>query len=132
MKTVGELKEFIKNLPDDMPLVNYQSSMERSGYQNNVFCSVVIEINNATINNSSLGFKFCMLCLKTIVLDLLLGFWIKFLKIICYLGECKEKRHHIECDAFAYTSYLKFLVTLHHYPMYTPPPSTYWPVCQSL
>ena len=41
MKTVGELKEFIKNLPDDMPLVNYQSNMERSGYQNNVFCSVV-------------------------------------------------------------------------------------------
>ena len=41
MKTVRELKEFIKNLPDDMPLVNYQSNMERSGYQNNVFCSVV-------------------------------------------------------------------------------------------
>ena len=41
MKTVGEIKEFIKNLPDNMPLANYQSNMERSGYQNNVFCSVV-------------------------------------------------------------------------------------------
>lgn len=41
IKTVGELKEFIKNLPDDMPLVNYQRDMEKRGYQNNVFCSVV-------------------------------------------------------------------------------------------
>ncbi len=40
MKTVGELKEFIKNLPDDMPLVNYQSNMETSGYRNRVICDV--------------------------------------------------------------------------------------------
>ena len=41
MRTVGELKEFIKNLPDDMPLVTHQSAMEKIGYQNNVFCNVV-------------------------------------------------------------------------------------------
>lgn len=40
MKTVGELKEFIKNLPDDMPLVNYKKDMETSGYRNNVYCRV--------------------------------------------------------------------------------------------
>lgn len=32
-KTVGELKEYIKNLPDDTPIVSYQSDMEKSGYQ---------------------------------------------------------------------------------------------------
>lgn len=41
MKTVGELKEFIKHLSDDTPLVNYQIDMEKSGYRNNVFCKVV-------------------------------------------------------------------------------------------
>lgn len=41
MKTVGELKEFIKNLPDDMLLVNYESDMETRGYRNNLFCDVV-------------------------------------------------------------------------------------------
>ena len=40
MKTVGELKDFIKNLPDDMPLVKYESDMEASGYRNDVYCSV--------------------------------------------------------------------------------------------
>lgn len=40
MKTVGELKEFIKNLPDDMLLVSYQSNMEMSGYRNWLFCDV--------------------------------------------------------------------------------------------
>lgn len=41
MKTVGELKEFIKDLPNDMLLVNYQSDMEKSGYQNKLFCDVI-------------------------------------------------------------------------------------------
>lgn len=40
IKTVGELKEFIKNLPDDTLVVNYQEDMEKSGYQNNVFCNI--------------------------------------------------------------------------------------------
>ena len=49
--TVGELKEFIKNLPDDMPLVAYKSNMERSGYLPRVQVSVVPmkkEISTAT------------------------------------------------------------------------------------
>lgn len=41
MKTVGELKAFIENLSDDMPLVSYQSDIEKSGYQNGLFCKVV-------------------------------------------------------------------------------------------
>ena len=40
MKTVGELKEFIKNLPDNMLLAHYRRDMETSGYRNNVYCSV--------------------------------------------------------------------------------------------
>ena len=40
MKTVGELKEFIKDLPDDMLLTMYRSNMETSGYRNNVFCQI--------------------------------------------------------------------------------------------
>ena len=40
MKTVGELKEFIKDLPDDMLLVKYRSDMETSGYQNSFYCDV--------------------------------------------------------------------------------------------
>lgn len=32
-KTVGELKEYIKNLPDDTPIISYQSDMEKRGYQ---------------------------------------------------------------------------------------------------
>ena len=40
MKTVGELKEFIKDLPDDMLLTMYHSNMEKSGYRNNVFCQI--------------------------------------------------------------------------------------------
>lgn len=31
-KTVGDLKQYIENLPDDIPLVVYKSNMERSGY----------------------------------------------------------------------------------------------------
>lgn len=41
LKTVGELKEFIKDLPDDMLLANYESNMETSGYKNKLFCDVV-------------------------------------------------------------------------------------------
>lgn len=40
MKTVGELKEFIKDLPDDMKIVAYQSDLERYGYFNNFSCNV--------------------------------------------------------------------------------------------
>ena len=40
-KTVGELKEFIKDLPDDMLLVNYESNLETSGYMNRLSCDVV-------------------------------------------------------------------------------------------
>ncbi len=40
MRTVGELKEFIKDLPDDMLLANYESDMETSGYRNRLFCEV--------------------------------------------------------------------------------------------
>lgn len=40
MKTIGELKEFIKDLPNDMPLVSYHSDMEKSGYFNSIGVSV--------------------------------------------------------------------------------------------
>lgn len=40
IKTVGELKEFIKNLPNDMLLVNYQRDMEKRGYRNEISCMV--------------------------------------------------------------------------------------------
>ena len=36
-KTVGELKEYLKNFPDDMLIVKYDKDMERSGYFNDVF-----------------------------------------------------------------------------------------------
>ena len=32
MKTVKELKEFLKDLPDDTPIVQFTSNMERDGY----------------------------------------------------------------------------------------------------
>ena len=38
MKTVGELKEFIKDLPDDLLLVTFKSDMETSGYRNDIDC----------------------------------------------------------------------------------------------
>ena len=31
-RTVGELKEYIKDLSDDMTIVKYHSDMEKSGY----------------------------------------------------------------------------------------------------
>lgn len=34
IKTVGELKEFIKDLPDNTPIVNYEIDLEKSGYFN--------------------------------------------------------------------------------------------------
>ena len=49
--TVGELKQFIKDLPDDMPLVSYKSNMERSGYMQSVHVDVVpmkMEVDTAT------------------------------------------------------------------------------------
>ena len=39
--TVGELKQFIKDLPDDMPLVSYKSTMEYSGYMQRVHVDVM-------------------------------------------------------------------------------------------
>jgi hypothetical protein len=32
VRTVGELKEYIKDLSDDMTIVKYHSDMEKSGY----------------------------------------------------------------------------------------------------
>lgn len=49
--TVGELKQFIKNLPDDMPLVSYKSTMEYSGYMQRVHVDVMpmkLEVATAT------------------------------------------------------------------------------------
>lgn len=40
MQTVGELKEFIKDLPDDMPIAHYKRDMETDGYRNNLVCDV--------------------------------------------------------------------------------------------
>lgn len=40
MKTVGELKSFLEDLPDDTPIVQYESNMERSGYFNRCFVDV--------------------------------------------------------------------------------------------
>lgn len=40
IETVGELREFIKDLSDDTLIVNYQNDKEKSGYQNNMLCSV--------------------------------------------------------------------------------------------
>lgn len=37
IKTVGELREILQNLPNDMPLLSYQSDMEKSGYVNRVY-----------------------------------------------------------------------------------------------
>lgn len=37
IKTVGELREILQNLPNDMPLLSYQSDMEKSGYVNKVY-----------------------------------------------------------------------------------------------
>lgn len=37
IKTVGELREILQNLPNDMLLLSYQSDMEKSGYVNRVF-----------------------------------------------------------------------------------------------
>ena len=42
LKTVGELKEFIKDLPDDMLLVIYNEDMETSGYRNSLIAEVSI------------------------------------------------------------------------------------------
>lgn len=39
--TVKELREFIKDLPDDMPIAAYESNMERSGYFNRVCLNIV-------------------------------------------------------------------------------------------
>ena len=40
MKTVGELKEYISTLPDDMLLLVYQKDMEKGGYQNGTYLRV--------------------------------------------------------------------------------------------
>lgn len=40
MKTVGELKTLIKDLPDDMPLAFYHNDMERCGHINDVYAEI--------------------------------------------------------------------------------------------
>ena len=40
IKTVKELKELLKDLPDDMLLVIYRQGMEKCGYMNNLFGEV--------------------------------------------------------------------------------------------
>ena len=40
LRTVGELKEYIKNLPDDMLLVKEEITMEISGFRNKLFLDV--------------------------------------------------------------------------------------------
>ena len=39
--TVKELREFIKDLPDDMPIAGYESNIERSGYFNRAYLNIV-------------------------------------------------------------------------------------------
>lgn len=41
IKTVRELKEFIKDLPDDTLLVNYQCDLEKCGYFNTASFDIV-------------------------------------------------------------------------------------------
>ena len=37
LNNVGQLKEYIANLPDDMPIVLYRRDMEKSGYMEGVW-----------------------------------------------------------------------------------------------
>jgi len=37
IKTVGELKNFLADLPNDMPIAHYSSNMEKSGYFENLW-----------------------------------------------------------------------------------------------
>ena len=39
--TVKELREFIKDLPDDMPIAAYESNIEKSGYFNRTYLNIV-------------------------------------------------------------------------------------------
>lgn len=49
MKTIGELKALIKDLPDDMPIVMYRQDMERRGFFNEVYA----EVNNFSQKTAS-------------------------------------------------------------------------------
>ena len=40
IKTVGELKKFLANLSDDIPIVRYSHDMEKSGYFNGVWPNI--------------------------------------------------------------------------------------------
>lgn len=40
IKTVGELKDFIKDFPDDTPIVNYENDLEKRGYFNSTCFSL--------------------------------------------------------------------------------------------
>ena len=40
VRTVRHLKEAIKDLPDDTPIISYQSDMEKSGYQSISYASI--------------------------------------------------------------------------------------------
>ena len=39
VRTVRHLKEAIKDLPDDTPIISYQSDMEKSGYKSISYAS---------------------------------------------------------------------------------------------
>ena len=47
IKTVGDLKNFIKDLPDDMLIAMYKRDMETSGYRNEI-CSDVRNMSQQT------------------------------------------------------------------------------------
>lgn len=52
MKTVGELKQFLKNLPDDMPMVIHRTNMERYGYVQEVspYVAATVEKTETTVD----------------------------------------------------------------------------------
>lgn len=41
IRTVGELKSILQNIPNDVPLLSYQSDMEKSGYVNKVYIDLL-------------------------------------------------------------------------------------------
>lgn len=40
ISTIGELKEFIKDLSNDVPIVIYRSNLERSGFEKGVYVNI--------------------------------------------------------------------------------------------
>lgn len=56
--TIGELKEKLKNIPDDLEVVAYQSDMERYGIMS-AYISPEIKKYNATTRNGYDSFDGC-------------------------------------------------------------------------